>query len=222
MIDVNPSMLACDFNNLGKQISEINESIAKCLHLDVMDGVFVNNISYGMPIIASIRKVTNLSLDAHLMIIDPIRYIKQFTEVGCDKITFHYEATSNVDDVIAEIKKYGLKVGMSVKPDTSIDVLRKYLKDLDSILIMTVNPGFGGQKFITEQLEKISKCYNIIKEYNKDIDIQVDGGINEETIPLCAKSGANVFIAGSSIFKSDDLKSRIQYFYELGKNNYRG
>lgn len=221
MIKINPSILSADFNILGSNISDVEKTNATMLHLDVMDGTFVPNISFGIPVISSIRKQSKLFFDAHLMIINPIKYVEKFAQAGSDSITFHYEACSNPCDVIKEIEQTGKKIGIAISPDTSFDVLIKFFDHLDSITIMTVYPGFGGQKFMDNQLSKISRAYEYMKSTGKEIDIQVDGGINKETIKLCASSGANSFIAGSSVFNGNIINN-INVLEKAATECYRG
>ena len=201
---ISPSILSADFANLERDIKAVET--ADWLHIDVMDGHFVPNITIGVPGVASIRKVTNMPLDVHLMIENPEKYIEPFAKAGGDIITFHYEAASDVNAVIKQIKSFGLKAGMSIKPKTPAEVVFPYLEDLDMVLVMTVEPGFGGQKFMQECAEKIP----VIKAKAHDnLIIQVDGGINAETARICTFYGANSLVAGNYIYKSADIKSAI-------------
>ena len=206
MIKFSPSLLAADFSNLEKEIKRVESAGADMLHLDVMDGVFVPNISFGFPVIQSIRKCTDLIFDVHLMITEPGRYIDVVADSGADIITFHYESCSNQLEVIKAIKARGKKVCVSVKPKTSAEVLKPYMPYLDMILVMTVEPGFGGQKFIDHTVNNIRIAKRLCEEEGRDIDIEVDGGINPETAAVCAKAGATVLVAGNAVFRSDDPK----------------
>lgn len=198
-IIVAPSLLAADFSKLKEEIQEVEKYGAKYLHLDVMDGAFVPNISFGAPVISAIRKHSNLVFDVHLMVENPDRFIKDFVDAGADIITVHVEATKHLNRTIQLIKSYGKKVGVSLNPSTPIEMIKHDLKDLDMVLIMTVNPGFGGQAFIPSMLEKIKE----LREIAPNIDIEVDGGINAETGKLVKEAGANVLVAGSYVFSGN-------------------
>lgn len=205
-IFISPSILSADFANLERDIKIVENAGADWLHVDVMDGHFVPNITIGVPVVASIRKVTSMPLDVHLMIENPEKYIEAFAKAGADILTFHYEAVSDVKKIIKLIKSFGIKAGMSIKPKTYYDALFPYLNELDMVLIMTVEPGFGGQKFMTDCAEKIPL---IREKAPKKLIIQVDGGINAETARICTAYGANSLVAGNYIYKSDDIKSAI-------------
>lgn len=204
-IIVAPSLLAADFSKLREEIQEVESYGAEYLHLDVMDGNFVPNISFGAPVISSIRKHSNLVFDVHLMVENPDRFIKDIVDAGADVITVHAEATKHLNRTIQLIKSYGKKVGVALNPSTPLDVIKYDLKDIDMVLIMTVNPGFGGQAFIEGMLQKIRDLRSI----DSNIDIQVDGGINDKTSKLVKEAGANILVAGSYLFKGD-YKQKIE------------
>lgn len=207
MIYVSPSILSADFANLERDIKRIEDGGADWVHVDVMDGHFVPNITIGVPVVASIRKVTKLPLDVHLMIENPEKYVEPFVKAGADILTFHYECGTDIKKTIDLIKSFGIKVGLSIKPKTTPDVVFTYLKDLDLLLVMTVEPGFGGQKFMQDCADKIP----VIKEKApENLIIQVDGGINAETARICTLYGANSLVAGNYIYKSADIKSAIK------------
>lgn len=207
MIYVSPSILSADFANLERDIKRIEDGGADWVHVDVMDGHFVPNITIGVPVVASIRKVTKLPLDVHLMIENPEKYVELFVKAGADILTFHYECGTDIKKTIDLIKSFGIKVGLSIKPKTTPDVVFPYLKDLDLLLVMTVEPGFGGQKFMQDCADKIP----VIKEKApENLIIQVDGGINAETARICTFYGANSLVAGNYIYKSADIKSAIK------------
>lgn len=203
-IIVAPSLLAADFSDLKNEIDKVEKAGAEYLHLDVMDGAFVPNISFGAPIISAIRKHSNLIFDVHLMIENPDRFIKDFVEAGADIITVHAEATKHLNRTLQLIKSYGKKVGISLNPSTPVEMIKYELKNIDMVLIMTVNPGFGGQSFIENMTDKIKE----LRTLDKNIDIEVDGGINAETGKKVKEAGANILVAGSYIFNGD-YKERI-------------
>lgn len=207
MIYISPSILSADFANLERDIKLIEVAGADWVHVDVMDGHFVPNITIGVPVVASIRKVTKLPLDVHLMIENPEKYVEPFAKAGADILTFHYECGSDIQKTIDLIKSFGLKVGLSIKPKTSPENILPYLKDLDLVLVMTVEPGFGGQKFMQDCAKKIP----VIKKHaSENLIIQVDGGINAETARICTSYGANSLVAGSYIYKSCDIQAAIK------------
>ncbi len=209
MIKISPSILACDFSRLGEEIESIRIAGAEMAHLDVMDGIFVTNISFGLPVIESIRKSTEMFLDVHLMITKPERYIDRFIDAGADLVTFHVEATDCPDKCIEIIKSRGKKAAISVKPNTPIEEIYPFLDSCDMILVMTVEPGYGGQALIPECLEKVKKLKAEIDKRGLSVDIQVDGGINEKNAADAKAAGANVLVAGSAVFKYIDRKAAI-------------
>lgn len=200
---LSPSILSADFTKLGEEIETIDNAGAEYIHVDVMDGMFVPSISYGMPVIKSIRKSTGKVFDVHLMISEPIRYIADFAASGADMITVHVEACSDVVATIEKIREYNLKVGITLNPDTPVSAIKPYLNRVDMVLIMSVNPGFGGQKFITSSVDKIKEVKRLRDELNLSYDIEVDGGINIDNLATVLEAGANVIVAGSAIFRGD-------------------
>lgn len=220
-IKIAPSILAADFGHLAEEVRRAEEAGANSLHIDVMDGHFVPNLSMGPQVVAAINRSTDLFLDVHLMIYNPFDYIERFVEAGADNITFHFEATEDVAETLAYIRKCNVKAGLAFCPETSLSMIPKYLDQCDMILLMTVHPGFGGQSFIPEVMEKVQFTRDLVTKLNiraggitpkkgnsqelPPFDIQVDGGITAENVRLCVESGANVIVAGTSLFQNPDL-----------------
>ncbi|MBE5865856.1 MAG: ribulose-phosphate 3-epimerase [Lachnospiraceae bacterium] len=210
---LSPSILSADFWRLGENIEAVKKAGVEWLHIDVMDGFFVPSISYGMPVIASIRKGTDMFFDVHLMIEQPERYIGDFAKSGADLINFHVEATEDVEAVIAQIRELGKKVGITIKPNTPASSVEPYLELVDMVLVMTVEPGFGGQKPIPECIGKVTEIRRMADDKGLDINIQVDGGINLDNVETAIAAGANVIVAGSAVFK-DDIGENVCKFME--------
>lgn len=201
---VAPSLLAADFANLQRDIDMVNQSEADWFHLDIMDGVFVPNISFGMPVVKTIAAHAKKTLDVHLMIIDPDRYVKTFAELGADNLTVHYEACNHLHRTLQAIKVEGMKAGVAINPHTSVELLENTIKDIDLVCVMSVNPGFGGQSFIENTYRKVSDLKNIIERNNANTLIEIDGGVNADNAVKLAEKGADVFVAGSFVFKSEN------------------
>ena len=210
---LSPSILSADFANLGRDILEAEKGGAKYLHVDVMDGKFVPSISFGMPVIKSIRSVSDIVFDVHLMIEEPIRYIKEFVESGADIITIHLEACENVQATIDKIHEMGVKAGLSIKPGTPVESLLPYLDKVEMILMMSVEPGFGGQKYIEASTERIRQVRTMLDERNLSTDLEVDGGINVDNVSIVLDAGVNVVVAGSAIF-GGNIKEKTLAFME--------
>jgi ribulose-phosphate 3-epimerase len=211
-IEISPSLLSADFAHLGKEISKVEKAGAKYLHFDVMDGHFVPNISFGLPVLKSLHGHHHMISDVHIMISDPLRYGPLFVEAGADIVTFHYEALADDSErlaVIQSIRLKGGRVGMSIKPATEVNVLVPFLPHLDLVLIMSVEPGFGGQAFMTNALERIAFLRRVIDQNNYQTLIEVDGGITDVTAPGCIQAGVDILVAGSFLFGHDDLKERM-------------
>ena len=211
MYKLSPSILAADFADLKTQIQQVEKAGAEYLHLDVMDGSFVPSISFGMPVIAALRKITNLTFDVHLMIEEPIRYVDAFADAGADIICVHVESCKHLNRTIMAIKERGLKAAVALNPATPLHVLEYILPEVSMVLIMSVNPGFGGQKFIPSTLEKLKQLKEMVTRAGLSIDIEVDGGVTQENVAEIIKAGANVIVAGTSIFKGDIEKNVIAF-----------
>ena len=210
-IQISPSILSADFSQLGNEIKRLEEGGADLIHVDVMDGHFVPNLTIGPPVIKALKKNCSIKFDVHLMISPVHKYIDAYADAGADIITFHPEATDDLSASIKKIKDLGKKVGVSLNPETSVSVIKDYLDQIDLVLIMSVNPGFGGQKFMPEVLDKIKELRNIQKKKNVDFDIEIDGGINFENSKIAIEAGANILVSGTTIFKSNngDIKKNI-------------
>ncbi|MDA9177227.1 ribulose-phosphate 3-epimerase [Candidatus Pelagibacter sp.] len=210
-IQISPSILSADFSQLGNEIKRLEEGGADLIHVDVMDGHFVPNLTIGPPVIKALKKNCSIKFDVHLMISPVHKYIDAYADAGADIITIHPEATDDLSSSIKKIKDLGKKVGVSLNPETKVSVIKDHLNQIDLVLIMSVNPGFGGQKFMPEVLDKIKELKNIQKEQNIDFDIEIDGGINFENSKMAIEAGANILVSGTTIFKSNngDIKKNI-------------
>lgn len=212
-----PSILSADFKNLGQEIKKTEENGAKFLHFDVMDGLFVPSISFGVPVLKSIRSATSQVIDAHLMIKEPIRYIETFKDAGADYVTVHLEACENVEKTLTKIRECGMKVGLSICPETEVEKLIPYVEMLDLILIMGVHPGFGGQKLIPETFDRLRQVRQILNERNLEVDVQVDGGVHLGNLRDILDAGANVIVTGSAVFNGD-VEANTRKFMEILKD----
>ena len=212
---VSPSLLSCDFANIQRDVEMLNNSKAEWIHIDVMDGVFVPNISFGFPVLSAVRKHTNKVLDVHLMIEDADPYLLEFKKAGADILTVHYEACTHLHRTIQAIKELGMKAGIAINPHTPVSALKHMFSSVDLVLIMSVNPGFGGQKFIPETLEKVAELNSIKQHLGLDFIIEVDGGVNIENAPLLKQAGANALVAGSFVFNSANPMETIKQLNEV-------
>ena len=205
-----PSILAADYANFASELKRIEETSAEYVHIDIMDGQFVPNISFGADVVASMRKHSKLVFDCHLMVVNPERYVDAFAQAGADIMTIHAESTLHIHGALQKIKAAGMKAGVVINPGTPVSAIESVLSLVDQVLIMTVNPGFGGQAFIPEMLEKVAKVAQLRDEKGYDFDIEVDGGVDNKTIKACYDAGANVFVAGSYLFKASDLAAQVE------------
>lgn len=205
-----PSILAADYANFASELKRIEETSAEYVHIDIMDGQFVPNITFGADVVASMRKHSKLVFDCHLMVVNPERFVDAFAQAGADIMTVHVESTLHIHGALQKIKKAGMKAGVVINPGTPVSAIEPVLSLVDQVLIMTVNPGFGGQAFIPEMLEKVQKVAKIRDEKGYDFDIEVDGGVDNKTIKACYQAGANVFVAGSYLFKASDLTAQVE------------
>lgn len=217
MIKIAPSILSADFSKLGDEVREVEAAGADLIHIDVMDGHFVPNITIGPLIVEALRPVTSLPLDVHLMIENPDQYIEAFSKAGAEYITVHVEATRHLHRTIQLIKSFEVKAGVVLNPHTPVDLIKHVLEDVDMVLLMTVNPGFGGQKFIDAVVPKIRQLSEMIAEKNLKVEIEIDGGINEETIARCVEAGASIFVAGSAIYNKPDRSAALKAIRSAGE-----
>ena len=216
MVELSPSILSCNFSNLQKDLDQTTGTDLKMIHIDVMDGIFVPNISFGFKVIKDIRDKNDYFFDTHAMIVEPIKYIEEFKNSGVDRLTIHYEACENLDQTIDKIKDNDMEVGLTFKPATDIDLIIPYLKKIDLVLVMSVEPGFGGQTFMEDSIEKIKILRAYIDENNLDVKIQVDGGIKTTNVEKVIDAGADEIVSGSDVF-GKDIKEQINKYYEIFK-----
>lgn len=209
-----PSILSADFCELGKQIEEVQEAGAQYIHIDVMDGIFVPSISFGMPIVASVRPRTKLFLDVHMMVIDPERYVEEFIKCGADNVTIHVEACGCVEETLQKIRSQGVKAGIALNPETPVREIVPYLDMVDMVLVMTVHPGFGGQKYIPECTDKIREIRKMIQDRKLEVDLEIDGGVNLDNLTMNLDAGANVIVAGSAVFNGN-ITEKTKTFLDI-------
>ncbi len=220
MMKISPSILSCDYGKIAEELQNMEQCGADYMHIDVMDGHFVPNITLGAPVVKCIKKATKVPFDVHLMISNPIDYIDDFAKAGADIITFHTESNSPIGETIDKILSYGIKASLTVKPKTPVEEILPYLDKLSMVLVMTVEPGFGGQSFMEDMMPKVARLREEINARSLDCEIEVDGGINESTIAIAAKAGADVFVSGNAIFSSPDRKATIEKFKAIAEENY--
>lgn len=220
MMKISPSILSCDYGKIAEELKDMELAGADYMHIDVMDGHFVPNLTLGAPVIKCIRKATDVPFDVHLMISDPLKYIDDFCDAGADIITFHTECDSPIGETIDKILSRGVKASLTVKPKTPVEDIFPYLDKLSMVLIMTVEPGFGGQSFMEDMMAKVSALRNEINARGLHCEIEVDGGINEKTIAIAAAAGADVFVSGNALFSSDDRKSAVEKFKAIAEENF--
>ncbi len=220
MMKISPSILSCDYGKIAEELKDMELAGADYMHIDVMDGHFVPNLTLGAPVIKCIRKATDVPFDVHLMISDPLKYIDDFCDAGADIITFHTECDSPIDETIEKILSRGVKASLTVKPKTPVEDIFPYLDKLSMVLVMTVEPGFGGQSFMEDMMAKVSALRNEINARGLDCEIEVDGGINEKTIAVAAAAGADVFVSGNALFSSADRKAAVEKFKAIAEENF--
>lgn len=220
MMKISPSILSCDYGKIAEELKNMEACGVDYMHIDVMDGHFVPNITLGAPVVKCIKKATSVPFDVHLMISEPLKYIDDFAAAGADIITFHTECDSPIDETIDRILSHGIRASLTVKPNTPVEEILPYLDKLSMVLVMTVEPGFGGQSFMEDMMPKVSLLRKEINRRGLDCEIEVDGGINEKTIALAAKAGADVFVSGNAIFSSPDRKAAVEKFKAIAEENY--
>ncbi len=220
MMKISPSILSCDYGKIAEELKDMELAGADYMHIDVMDGHFVPNLTLGAPVIKCIRKATDVPFDVHLMISDPLKYIDDFCDAGADIITFHTECDSPIGETIDKILSRGVKASLTVKPKTPVEDIFPYLDKLSMVLVMTVEPGFGGQSFMEDMMAKVSALRNEINARGLHCEIEVDGGINEKTIAIAAAAGADVFVSGNALFSSADRKAAVEKFKAIAEENF--